>query len=256
MPAAYDTYDYPAYWDGREYEHQAEIIAIQSFLHQIPHKIKRALEIGGGYGRLVPAYMYRSDKIVLTDPSKKLLSLAEKNLSSKMKKRKIQFLQSKIETLSSKLKPKSVDLIVIVRVLHHIYDIDRAFETISRLTKKNGYLVLEFANKMHAKAAMIELCRGNFTFPLDLEPKDIRSQKSIDDKTLPFVNYHPDTITKKLQAHGYKIIETRSVSNVRSTFLKRILPREILLSFEKMVQGPFAKLFFGPSIFILAKKVG
>jgi hypothetical protein len=53
MPAAYDTYDYPSYWEGRDYEHGSEEIAIKGFLNRIA-KIKTALEIGAGYGRLVP----------------------------------------------------------------------------------------------------------------------------------------------------------------------------------------------------------
>ncbi len=252
MPAAYDTYDYPAYWEGREYEHQAELIAIHAFLHKISHKFKKVVEIGGGYGRLVPSYMYRAEKIILTDPSSRLLSVARKNLRYK----KVQFIQSKIETITAKIPRKSADLVVMVRVLHHINDIDEAFKTIKRISKKNSYFILEFANKMHAKAAFTELCHGNFTFPLDISPRDIRSQKSIKANTLPFINYHPDVIKEKLGAYGYTIIDIRSVSNVRSSFIKRHLPKETLLFLERNLQEPLAKLYFGPSIFILAKNTG
>jgi len=44
------------------------------------------------------------------------------------------------------------------------------------------------------------------------------------------------------------------VSNFRSQFLKKIIPEKILLFMEDKLQKPFGKLFFGPSIFILAKK--
>jgi ubiquinone/menaquinone biosynthesis C-methylase UbiE len=249
MAAAYDTYDYPSYWDGREYEHQAEIIAISHFLSLIPKKIKKAVEIGGGYGRLIPSYKHRCAKIILTDPSAKLLSVARKRLHDK----KIEFIQSKIETLSTKIPKHSADLILMIRVLHHISDIDMAMKTIKKLSKKNGYLILEFANKMHAKASVLELCRGNLTFPLDIFPKDISSKKSIKENALPFINYHPDIVKQKLLENGFKIVEIRSVSNVRSSFLKRTLPREILLYLERQLQDSFAKFYFGPSIFILAK---
>src|SRR5258706_5551156 len=136
MPAAYDTYDYPVYWEGREYEHQAELIAIGDFLHKISHKFKKVVEIGGGYGRLVPSYMYRAEKIILTDPSSRLLSVARKNLHHKAEGKKIQFIQSKIETIVTKIPRKSADLVVMVRVLHHIRDIDEAFKTIKRISKR------------------------------------------------------------------------------------------------------------------------
>ena len=40
MPAAYDKYDYPSYWIGRDYEHGSEVIAIEGFL-KIFQKSKR-----------------------------------------------------------------------------------------------------------------------------------------------------------------------------------------------------------------------
>lgn len=252
MSAHYDTYDYPAYWEGRDYEHQSELLVMQSFLSQIPHRIKRALEIGGGYGRLVPSYLYRSEKVILTDPSAKLLSVARKGIHSK----KVLFLQSKVENIAQRITRKSVDLIVIVRVLHHISDIDQAFHALSKVSKDNGYLIMEFANKMHAKAAFTELCKGNLTFPLDIFPRDLRSKKAVKKKTLPFINYHPDDIAAKLSEYGFKILDVRSVSNVRNSFIKKTLPMEFLLFLERHLQKPFARFYFGPSIFILAQKVG
>ena len=82
MSSHYDTYDYPSYWTERKYEHESEVIAIKHFLSKI-RKIKSALEIGAGYGRLTPSYAYRAKRIILTDPSKNLLDLAKKSLSKK-----------------------------------------------------------------------------------------------------------------------------------------------------------------------------
>ena len=45
MAAAYDNYDYPSYWQGREYEHQSDVIALKSLLDQIP-AIRALLEVG------------------------------------------------------------------------------------------------------------------------------------------------------------------------------------------------------------------
>jgi len=247
MVAAYDTYDYPSYWDGREYEHEAEIIAIESFLKNIP-KIKTTLEIGAGYGRLTPSYLFRSSKVVLADPSAKLLKIARDNF----KEKNIEFIQSSIENLPNKIRRNSVDLIVLVRVLHHIRDINDAFQIVSRLLKKNGYFILEFANKSHIKATAREFLKGNFTYPLEIFPKDKRSSINKNKKTIPFVNYHPDQIIEKLASLGFEIIEIRSVSNIRSPLVKSLIPREALLFIEKYSQNILSHLKFGPSIFILA----
>ncbi len=246
MSAAYDTYDYPAYWIGREYEHFAEIIAIKAFLEKIP-KIRSILEIGAGYGRLTPSYAYRAKRIILTDPSKNLLDIAKKSLP----KRKIKFLKAKVEDLPEKIPPHSIDLIILVRVLHHIEDIEKMFSVIKKISKRNGYFILEFANKRHLKATIEEFIHGNFTFLLDIFTKDIST--SLKKDSLPFNNYHPDRISYLLKKYGFKIVDMRSVSNVRSPFLKRLLPTELLLAIERNLQRPLAKIFFGPSVFILAK---
>ena len=251
MAAAYDTYDYPSYWEGREYEHFSEVLAIRSLLDRIP-KISTILEIGAGFGRLTSIYKFRAKKIILTDPSAKLLKLARETNQDK----KIKVIQASVENLKDRVKSRSDDLIICVRVLHHIKDLDSAIETATKILKKKGYFILEFANKRHAKAAVSEILKGNITYPLDISPKDIRSRKSKKAKTLPFINYHPDLVFEKLEKHGFKILEKRSVSNVRSSFIKRLVPTEVLLFIENLLQKPLSVISFGPSIFVLAQKKG
>jgi len=251
MPAAYDTYDYPSYWLDRSYEHEAEVATIKYLLGEIP-KIDTICDIGGGYGRLTPSYLFRGKKIFLVDPSNKLLSVARQNLKSK----KIKFIQSKLENLPKRVRSKSVDLILMVRVLHHIENATQAFSIINKLLKDKGYFILEFANKKHFKATISEFCRGNLTFPLDIFPKDIRCKENKKNKTLPFINYHPDDVLQKLRDSGFEVIEKVSVSNFRYAFFKKYLPKEFLLWTESNMRGIFSFLNFGPSIFVLLRKKG
>lgn len=249
MPAAYDTYDYPSYWIGREYEHKAEILALKALLSKIP-RIKTLLEIGAGFGRLTSTYMFRANRVILSDPSAKLLGLAKSELPQK----NLKFLHSKLENLPSKMKAGSVDLIIMVRVLHHIHNLDEAFSIFSKLLKNNGYLLLEFPNKQHLKATLAEFLKGNFTFPLDIFPKEVKSAKR--KKSLPFMNYHPDLIKEKLKQYNFKALDKRSVSNIRSPFIKKIISTPTLIFLESLLQKPLALVNFGPSIFILARKIG
>lgn len=250
MPAAYDTYDYPSYWEDREYEHKAEYFAIKTLLNEIP-KIKTILEIGCGHGRLFSSFSYRAKKIILSDPSATCLALARRKLKNN---KKATFLQSSLENLPKKLRGKSSDLIIMVRVLHHIKNTQEAFKVVARLLKDNGYFILEFANKSHLKATLKEFIKGNITFPLDIFPIDKRSKRHIKNKTLPFINYHPDEITEQLKNAGFTIVEKLSVSNIRSTFIKKIVPTSTLIEISKALQKPLSHFNFGPSIFILAKK--
>lgn len=252
MPAAYDNYDYPSYWVGREYEHQSEYLAIKKFLTKISI-INRVVEIGAGFGRLLPAYKHRSKKIILTDPSAKLLSLAHKKYS---KFKNIDLVQSKLENLSHKKGLGKFDLAIMVRVLHHIDDIDLAFKIVNKLLVNRGYFILEFPNKNNIKANLRNIIKGNLTYSLDIFPIDLRSKKHIKKGTLPFINYNPDQIFEKLIENDFELIETRSVSNIRSTLLKRIFPLSTLIDLEKILQIPFAKILLGPSIFVLARKRG
>ena len=99
MPAAYDSYDYPSYWKGREYEHQSEFLALRKLVAEIP-KVNKIIEIGAGFGRLLPSYQFRSKKIVLTDPSAKLISIARKKYG---KFKNINFIQTKLQTIPIQL---------------------------------------------------------------------------------------------------------------------------------------------------------
>lgn len=250
MPAAYDNYDYPSYWDNRDYEHGSEVEAIKTLLENIS-KVKKVIEIGGGFGRLIPSYSFRVKKIILTDPSAKLLSNARKKYKDS---KKIKFLQSTLENVPKVVKQRDFDLAIMVRVLHHIEDIDSAFETIHKLLDKNGYFILEFANKRHVKATIRHFLGGDITYPMEIHPVDIRSKKSVRANTLPFINFHPDQIMQCLQTAGFDIIQTLSVSNIRSSFLKRMFPLKFLLDIEKLLQKPLSGIKFGPSVFVLARK--
>lgn len=252
MPAAYDTYDYPSYWKGREYEHKSEFLAIRKLISKISI-VGKVLEIGAGFGRLLPAYHFRAKKVILTDPSAKLISKAAKKYQ---RYKNVETYQSKLQSLKNKKRFKNLDLCIMVRVLHHIEDIDTAFKTINDLLSKRGYFILEFPNKSHLKASVRNILKGDITFPINIFPIDIRSKKSIKKGTLPFINYHPDQIIEKLKDNNFEIVEIRSVSNIRSSLLKRLFPVNTLVDIEKHLQIPFAKINFGPSIFVLARKKG
>ena len=212
MCTYYDSFDYRSYWVGREYEHKSEIIALTSLLNEI-NKVNNILEIGAGYGRLVSTYINHAKKIFISDPSKKLLALAKKNIHSN----KVFF--------------------------------------ISTLIKPHGYLILEFPNKIHTKAIIKELLRGNFTVLFDIFPKDIRCQENVDNGCIAFNNYHPDYVFDLLRKNNFEIVGVRSVSNIRSKFLKKHVPLNLLCSFEKYLQKTLSGVYFGPSTFVLARKI-
>ena len=249
MSAAYDSYDYAAYWDGRDYEHKSEMIALNALFGSVS-KMDSLLDVGSGFGRLSPSYIQKFKKITLADPSRDLLKKAKKHIKSSH----VSFVQSTLQNLPKKLS-KKFDVVMLVRVMHHIEDADEAITALNKLVKDDGYIILEFANKLHAKALFNKIIRkGDLTFPLEIHPNDRRSPDTKSKRNIAFVNHHPDVIKKLLSEHGFKIIQTRSVSNIRSSKLKKILPFSFLITCERCLQLPFSRLNFGPSLFILAQK--
>lgn len=260
MAAAYDSYDYPSYWENRNYEHKSEVVAIKAFLSHIP-KFERIVDLGCGFGRLTPYYIYRAKSITLVDPSRKLLREAKKRIEAhkkawEVKHKRIAFKQSRVETINKKYKKGKFDVVIMVRVMHHITDPAKTIKIISDIVTPGGYIILELANKIHGKATFTNILKGNLTFPLDIFPADRLTAKNKRKKTIPFFNYHPDVIKDALTESGFKILQIRSVSNIRNSWIKRNIPLPVLIGIEKKLQQVLAKVYFGPSIFILARKKG
>lgn len=250
MSVYYDSFDYRNYWIGRDYEHKSEIIALTSLLEET-NNINNILEIGAGYGRLVSTYIKRAKKVFVSEPSKKLLLLAKKNIHSK----KVAFINSPWEDLKGKVKKGKIDLVIMVRVIHHINNPEKALKNIKNILNPKGYLILEFPNKIHSKAVLKDLLTGNFTGVFDIFPKDIRCQANINSGCITFNNYHPDYIFELLKENNFEVLDIRSVSNIRSKFLKKHLPIDFLCTVEKHLQKLFSGVFFGPSTFVLARKI-
>ena len=116
MDTQSDVDSYQKFWDGRIYEHSSEVLALKKFLNQIP-QINRLADIGAGYGRLTPYYMYRAKRSVLVDSSFPMLSQAKQRVTTFDRKRAMhtQFVRSSIRNISKKIKNKSFDVLVKVR---------------------------------------------------------------------------------------------------------------------------------------------
>lgn len=246
MAAHYDdpNFSYTQYWQGRDYEHESEVLAIRKLLGT--HKFTSAADIGGGFGRLIPLLSQFSRTTYLIEPSLKQRRIAGKSLA------KIPGVHIQSGTTQrTHLPDKSLSLITVIRVMHHLPAPLLSFQELFRVLRPGGTLILEFANSKHFKAQIQSVLTGKPILPTPIER---RSPGNIRKNTIPFVNHHPITILKNLHRAGFVIDRTLSVSNLRSPFLKRTLPYSTLISLENKLQSPLAKYHFGPSIFILAHK--
>lgn len=238
------SHNYLEYWHGRDYEHGAEEIAVRRLLNG--KKFKNAIDIGGGYGRLSVLLEEFSDKVTLAEPSQQQLDLAKEYLKGRKN-----VSQKLMQADDLAFGDGTVDLAAMVRVMHHLPDPSKEFAEISRVLTQDGVFILELANYAHARNRLKHMVRGQ---RLPVEPVDIRSKKNQRSEEIPFVNHNPKTVVKQLAHAGLRVEKVLSVSNLRSPALKRVMPRTMMLSLEKLLQTPLSSLYFGPSIFFLVQK--
>lgn len=238
------THNYLHYWDGREYEHAAEEIAIKKLLRG--KRFKHAVDIGGGYGRLCVLLENYAEKVTLAEPSQQQLDIGADFLKDhpEVERRLMQADDLKFDD-------GAVDLITMIRVMHHLPDPTNEFAEIARSLTTNGLAIIEVANYAHARNRVKHLVRGE---RLPVKPVDIRSAANQREDEVAFVNHNPKTVLRQLEHAGLQVESTLSVSNLRSTQLKKLLPKRLLLSAEYILQRPLAGSYFGPSIFFLVRK--
>lgn len=237
-------YNYLHYWQGRDYEHAAEEMAIKRLLKG--KHFRHAVDIGGGYGRLCLLLEKYADTVTLAEPSKQQLMIAKDFLKDHPR-----IAQQQMQADDLRFTDGSVDLFTMIRVMHHLPDPSAELKELARCLSDDGYLILEVANYAHARNRLKHALKGKH---LPKEPVDIRSAENRRDDEIPFVNHNPKTVIRQLAHAGLKVDKVLSVSNLRSPGLKKIVPRAAMLSVERLMQPAFAKLYFGPSVFFLVKK--
>ncbi len=237
-------HNYLHYWDGREYEHAAEELAIARLLRG--KRFHHAVDIGGGYGRLCVFLKTYAEKVTLAEPSQQQLDIAKNFLKAHPEVDRLLTQADDIQLVD-----KSADLITMIRVMHHLPDPSAEFKELARVLADDGYLILEVANYAHARNRLKYTLKGK---KLPLEPVDIRSAANQRADEIPFVNHNPRTVIKQLAHAGLKVDKVLSVSNLRSPGLKKLVPKSALLTIENLLQPTLAKTYFGPSTFFLIKK--
>lgn len=245
-PEYYDDpdFNYEQWWNGRRYEHLAEVIAIRRLLDG--RRFGSAVDVGGGYGRLSVVLADYADKVTLTDPSSQQLDLARTFLAPHPSIESRRMSAARLEFPDA-----STDLVTMIRVMHHLPDPAPALAEVARIMRPGGYSIIEAANSAHAINRVRHLLRRT---PIPFTAVDIRPEDARRRGAAPFVNHNPQTVASQLEAVGLQVRSLLSVSNLRHPLIKEFLPERAMLAIERAVQEPLADLSFGPSMFFLAQK--
>lgn len=236
-------YDYTQYWNNRDYENAAEQVAIRRLLKG--RHFAKAADVGGGFGRLALLLREYADRVTLAEPSQTQLDAAETFLAG------TDIIKQRQQADALQFADGELDLITMVRVMHHIPEPSEEFAEIARVLAPGGTAIIEVANYGHFKNRRAFKKAGKV---LPKEPVSIRTAPADEPDAIAFVNHNIDTVVQQLAAAGLVLESKLSVSNLRSPKLKRFVPTPVLVAVERVLQKPLANSDFGPSIFLELRK--
>lgn len=220
------------FWEGqgREFEDLTERKALGRLL---PPTGGTLVEIGAGFGRLADLYQ-GYDQVVLVDYSLSLLAEAKDRLGDDAR---YKFVAANVYHLP--LVDNLADVVVMIRVAHHLADVDAALTEIQRILRGGGVFVMEFANKRNAKAIARFLLKKQSWSPFAPEPYEFVS--------LNF-DFHPGWMKDALVRTGFQVEEELAISNFRLPLLKKHVSPALLARIDNVLAGPGARLALSPSV--------
>lgn len=231
----YDQSDYQSvFWDdgNRAYEDGSEQIALKRML---PASGNLMLEIGAGAGRNTLRYTgYK--KIILVDYALTQIQQAQQRLGKSER-----FVYVAADVYHLPFADNLFDGATMIRVLHHLSEINPAIAEIKRVMQKNSVFILEFANKRNLKAILRFISGKQEWNPF--------TEEQVEFAELNFDN-HPAAVRKCLSTHGFNIQQTLAVSNLRIGSLKKKENLNWMLKMESVLQVFNSGLLLSPSVFL------
>jgi ubiquinone/menaquinone biosynthesis C-methylase UbiE len=232
---SYEGSDYQvSFWDrgGRAYEDGAEAVALKRLL---PKGGRLLLEIGAGAGRNSSRYT-GFERIVLLDYSHSQLEQAQQRLG-----RSERYVYVAADAYRLPFRDACFEAATMIRVLHHMAQAPAALAQVRQVLQPGGTFILEFANKLNLKSIMRYLLGRQNWSPFTREPVEFAE--------LNF-NFHPRSVRGWLQAAGFNIEMTLTVSHFRIGIVKRIIPTPVLVFLDSLFQWTGAWWQLAPSVFI------
>jgi ubiquinone/menaquinone biosynthesis C-methylase UbiE len=238
------TVDYQKYWQSRKYKNASEIIAVRRFLKG--KHFNTAVDLGGGYGRLVYVIRKYAKKTILVDSSKHQLKLAKEYLSNY---KDVEFKNFKANKLN--FNKNSIDLINMIGVIQHLSDPKPEFDELYRVLSDDGYIILEVKNYSNLITKIMDHLDSSRKAIAPTNKKRINSEDSV---LMPFIYHNPRVVVRQLVHCGFKVEKILSVYNLKNRTVERLIPLGLMLYFERILQPILGKAYLGPNIFLLVKK--
>lgn len=240
------NYDYSTYWTSRSYEHEAEVYALKTILHDSSGDW--FVDIGGSYGRHIPIYQGKYAGCVLLDYSLNSLRQASDELTR-------QNITTVFPVAANAYHLPFQDNVfeggMMIRVLHHIENPDAALDEIIRTFRDRGRFVLEFPNKLHAKSVIKAIARGDTTYlssPKPVQVQTIKPEGSCNADPGIMLNFAPKHIRNLLSNRNVTITSSTAISFLRMPIFKKLIGTKALVQIEKVLQKILGNTTLTPSI--------
>lgn len=226
------------FWgQGRAYEDASERVALRRLL---PPTGSRLVDVGAGYGRLVPLYS-GYEEVILFDYALSQLREAQELWGSHGPNGSPRYVYVAGDFYRMPFALGAFQTVVMVRTLHHAADAASVIRGISNILQPGGRLVLEFANKRNLKAILRYLLRLQEWSPFDPEPVEF--------VPLNF-DFHPAWIAELLDDADLRVEGRRAVSSFRLEPVKRFVPTNVLVALEGICQPLGSLMALSPSVFV------
>ena len=245
----YDSgdYDYRLFWQGRDYEWWAEGHALRRLLKRVG-QVEWLVDFGGGFGRNAVHYLQHAEHAVLIDYSLHNLHAAASTHTAEIASGHLFLIRADLSYLP--FVEGAFDVGLLVRVLHHLPQVDNALIEMGRVVR--GQWLLDVPIKHHILAYVRGLFHGEIAQLYSWTPKSLGTADT------PYLNFHLSAIRQTLAGHGWESELAASTNNFRSwdhILPARLTPtlRPLVYSLELVAQR-VGRGWWGPSQFVWAKR--
>ena len=247
------NYVYSSFWQGRAYDQRSERLILGKYLKRYfsNHPYPWLVDIGGNFGRLLPAYAPYFKEVAILDYAVNEFHLAVE--TARKHQLKLHLVAANAYHLP--LSDNSQSALICVRVIHHLEDPVLFFKEIDRILKPGGLFIFQSTNKNNLKNLFKSLITFNFK-SWRSNWIDIGKQGVSKEGHFALIrNYKATYIEKLIKARNLKIIRKRSASWLRYLAFIRRYPA-LGYPFEWLLQLISPIFPFGPSNWYVIRKDG
>ncbi|MGC2191921.1 MAG: class I SAM-dependent methyltransferase, partial [Candidatus Dormiibacterota bacterium] len=242
----YDSgFDYCAFWGNRDYEQWVEARTLRRLLPRLG-QAEWFADFGGGYGRNAGHYRAVAEHVILVDYSVTQLTRAAEWLAPEIAAGRVHLIRADLGRLP--LIDSAVDAAMIVRVLHHMTEVEPCLMEMGRTVGRRW--LVDVPIKHHALARLRGVRRGTSGQLRGPEPIVTGSTD------YPFYTFQLAAIRECLRRAGFRSHTAASVNNFRRW--DQVLPtglvrgrRPAVYSMELAAQR-LGRGWWGPSQFLFA----